>query len=662
MADLFQIGLSGIYSSQASLATTGHNIANVNTEGYSRQSVEVATAGADRHGSYFVGRGSMIMGIERAYDQFAFTENVMNTSNASFAEETFKQTNQLDQLLSNEYTSITKPVLNFFTSMNDVASNPNLLESRTGLLESASNMTSQYNRLYSNIELQYSAINNDIVNSAKSMTTIADNLALINKQISAVGGKGNTNDLLDQRDQLISALSEFASVSVLPAENGMINVYIGSGQGLVMGGESLSIVAVNDSADPSRKELALSSNGTLSHINGANLGGKMSALFDTRLNDIERAFNQLGQNALGLTHAINEQQKAGQTLDGDIGSNIFNDINSKFAMQSRVLTHDDGFSNDVQLSVRIDDISQLSADEFDVEVSNYTAGGVIELRVTNATTGSVQTINHDTSQSLRIELPNSGISVGLDNITNLVAGKSFTLRPTRIAAQQANVELTDPKLVAVAQAEMKVELDATNTGTAQVRVSEITDRLDPNYVKKDAPVSFEISVVAGNVSYEVFDINGTSISPLAPLPIDPLTGKANISYGGVKIELAGGKFADGDKFTLNFNETGNGDNRNMLDMSNLQNEKLMNGNKATFQDIYSNMLAERGAKAANADVAMQSTSILKNQSFERLQNTAGVNMDEEAANLLQYQQHYSAAARVITVANELFDTILQASR
>ena len=666
MADLFQIGLSGIYSSQASLATTGHNIANISTEGYSRQSVEIATAGSDRHGNYFVGRGSMIMGIERAYDQFAFTENVMNTSHSSYATETFKQTNQLDQLLSNEYTSITKPVLNFFTAMNDVASNPNLLESRTGLLESASNMASQYNRLYSNLEIQYSTINNDIVNSAKTITTIADNLAIINKQISAVAGSGggdNTNDLLDQRDQLVTELSELVSVSVLPAENGMVNVYIGSGQGLVMGGEAMTVMSVNDSNDPARKELALSSNGKLAHINGGNLGGKVAALFDTRLNDVERAFNQLGQNAIGLTHAINEQQKEGQTLTGEVGGNIFNDINSASAMKSRVLVKDDGLSNDVQLTVRIDDLSQLSADEFDVKVTDYTLGGNLEFTLTNVTTGQVQTIVHDTSTSQRVDLPNAGISLGLDNITNLVAGKSFTLRPTRIAAQQVSVELTDPKLVAVADLEIKIEADASNVGNATIRMNKFVNRLDPAYIKKEEPISFEVSVdVLGNTTYDIYDMNENSLGTAAPLVIDSLTGKATASFNGIEIELSAGKLADGDKFTLSFNETGNGDNRNMLDMSNLQNKKLMDGNKATFQDVYSNMLAERGAKASNADIAMQSTSILKNQSFERMQNTAGVNMDEEAANLLQFQQHYSAAARVITVANEIFDTILQASR
>ena len=184
MADLFQVGLSGIYSSQASLATTGHNIANVNTEGYSRQSVEVATNGADRYGDYFLGRGAAITGIERAYDQFAFTENIMNTSQYGYAKEVYAQTSQLDMLLSDESTAATKPVLAVFESINGVADHPNMLESRQVFLESATNMVNQYNRLYDNLSIQYNGINTDISNTATTITTLADNIANINKQVA----------------------------------------------------------------------------------------------------------------------------------------------------------------------------------------------------------------------------------------------------------------------------------------------------------------------------------------------------------------------------------------------------------------------------------------------------------------------------------------------
>ena len=671
MADLFQIGLSGIYSSQASLATTSHNISNVSTEGYSRQTVDVTSAQAQKLGTNFVGNGSIINGIDRAYDQFAFKENIINTSAHAYNEVSYTQASQLDQLLSNESTSAANSVLNVFSSLGDVADHPNTIETRAVFLENASNMVNQYNTLYKQLETQFSGVNNDIENSAAAITELADSIATLNSRILAVSSSdssGDANDLLDRRNQAITALSEYVNVSVLEADNNMVNIYIGSGQGLVMGIQSQSIVAVNGDPDPARKELALSNNGKTSLVDGSKFGGKVSALFETRENEIERAFNQLGQNVIGLTHAINEQQKQGQTLDGEIGTALFNDINSDQAMQSRVLSHADG-KGEATLSVRIDDLSELSADEFTLTVSEYTAGSTLSFSVTNNTTGELQTVSiADLANDKRIEIPGAGISIGIDSISTsdpLQVGKEFTLRPTRLGAQQASLDETDPTKVAVADAEIKAVVSDTNTGTATFRVSDIVDKGDTNYLDEDSPITIKISTntTTSEVAYNIFDKNDNQINTTELTAIiDPLTGKATLDFAGVKVEMEKGIPVAGDEITINYNETGEGDNRNILAMSDLQNTKIMNDGKSTFQDVYSEMISEIGAKTANADVAMQSSAVLKNQSFERIQSVSGVNMDEEAANLLMYQQHYSAAARVITIASELFDTILQAAR
>jgi len=671
MADLLQVGLSGIYSSQASLATTSHNISNVNTEGYSRQIVDVTSAQAQKLGANFVGNGSIINGIDRAYDQFAFKENIINTSAYAYNEVSYTQASQLDQLLSNESTSAANTVLNVFSSLGDVADHPNTIETRSVFLENSSNMINQYNTLYQKLETQYSAVNNDIENSAAAITELADSIATLNSRILAVSSSdssGDANDLLDRRNQAITVLSEYVNVSVLEADNNMVNIYIGSGQGLVMGTQSQSIVAVNGDPDPARKELALSNNGKTSLVDGSKFGGKVSALFETRESEIERAFNQLGQNVIGLTHAINEQQKQGQTLDGEIGAALFNDINSEQAMLSRALSHADG-KGEATLSVRIDDLSELSADEFTLTVSEYTAGSSLSFSVTNNTTGELQTVSiNDLANEQRVEIPGAGISIGIDSISTsdpLQVGKEFTLRPTRLGAQQASLDETDPTKVAVADAEIKAVVSDTNTGTATFRVSDIVDKGDTNYMDEDSPITIKISAntTPSQVAYNIFDKNDNQINTAElTASINPLTGKATLEFAGVKVEMEKGIPVDGDEIILNYNETGEGDNRNILAMSDLQNTKIMNNGKSTFQDVYSEMISEIGAKTANADVAMQSSAILKNQSFERIQSVSGVNMDEEAANLLMYQQHYSAAARVITIASELFDTILQAAR
>ncbi|WP_369433746.1 flagellar basal body rod C-terminal domain-containing protein [Psychromonas sp. MME1] len=247
---------------------------------------------------------------------------------------------------------------------------------------------------------------------------------------------------------------------------------------------------------------------------------------------------------------------------------------------------------------------------------------------------------------------------------------------------EASLVETNPAKVAAADAQIKANAGETNSGDATMRVSALNNSADPLYMDADNPLQISItSNIAGVITYEIVDKNGTPVTlptgstgnfvpPKVPgdvltgLTVTPdlLTGKAIFNFAGIEVELERGQPASGDTFDLTYNETGDGDNRNILAMGELQNKKIMNGNKATFQDVYSGMLAELGAKTSNADISMQSTAILKNQSYERLQSISGVNMDEEAANLLQYQQHYSAAARVISVAGELFDTILQAAR
>ena len=745
MADMFQIGLSGVRSSQASLATAGHNIANINTKGYSKQSVETSASIPTPSGTYFIGSGTAISGIERAYDKFAFTENLMNTSQLGHAEEVYSQNSQLDSVLSDESTGAAKPVLEVFNAVNSVADHPNMLESRKVFLESAVNMVNQYNRLYDNLELQYSGINNDIDNSAKKITRLANDIADINEKISAasLGKQSNSNDLLDERGRAITELSELVNISVVETDNAMTNVYIGGGQALVMGSESLNVVSINGSPDPAHKELAISIHDKVIKLDGNRLGGKVSAMFDTRNNDIESAFNQLGQNVIGLTHSINEQQKEGQTLEGKIGQNLFNDVNSLRSMKNRVLAENDGLGS-AQLSLRIDDLGLLTPDEYKLVVNDYVAGPpeIIEFNVTNQTTGNTQTLGPvDLTNTRRIEIPNSGLSLGIDTILAndpLQAGKGFLLRPTRLAAQEVSLLHQDPTKIAAADAEIKAIPAETNTGHSKVRVNAINDPRDPLYMDAKNPLQIVVTDnQAGVVSYDIVDKNGNPVTlppkssnkylrgvagkpatpaipakpavpaipavpaspgvpatpavaaipatpaiPASPavaaIPAsanlavgekltglsaitDPLSGKTTFSLAGIEVEMDGAAIA-GDKFSFNYNETGNGDNRNILKIGSLQNKKIMNDNKSTFQDVYSGMLSEIGAKTKNADIAMQSAKILQTQSFERIQGASGVNMDEEAANLLQFQQNYGAAARVISIASELFDTILQASR
>lgn len=701
MADLFQIGLTGLNVSQNGLNTTSHNIANLNNSAYSRQVMTADTLGAERVGNYYLGVGAQVKNIARQFDQFAYRENLINTTSQKYNEISYIQAQQLDSMLSSQDTAVSSNMLTMFDSMNGVADHPNALEARQVFLRDAGNMASTFNRQYDQMQLQYGNVNDDIGKTVQQLNTLASSLADVNSSIlSALSGDPNrsANDLFDQRDDLIRQVSELAKVSTTTQANGMINVSIGNGQPLVLGTQATTFGVEPGNPDPLHTGLVIDNGSARISLDGSVLGGKLQSLFDFRNDVLEPAMNQLGLNAMGIAHSINEQQKQGQDLDGNIGGPIFTDYNSVTQQHARVLAHSDGLGS-VTMGLRIDDLSELTPTEYEFEVTSYTAGPpqTIQFSLTDKTSGQVQTLPAsgplDLSVNQRIDVPGSGFSISVENISAtdpVQVGKTFTLRPTRTAAQDIAVTESDPRKVAAADAEVKIAVSDTNTGVGSLTVMSINDRSDALYLQQDAPYTVTFSSVTAGpptiYEYELRDSNGTvltvppgasytltdntgtpiTLNPGDPLSglgvvLDPLSGRQTLDVAGVTLELDGAPVA-GDSFTLSYNVTADGDNRNALKIAGLQTEKVLMGGKQTFQDNYAALGSDIGSYTKNANSSMQASDALLEQSHTRLLATSGVNMDEEAANLIKFQQTYSASARVITVAGELFTTLLQAFR
>jgi len=236
--NLMGIGLQGLLATKQSLDAVGHNIANVNTEGYSRQSVTIATAGAQQFGGASFGVGVKIDDVTRAFDQFAYQDLRGNASSLSYNQTFLNSVTRLDQVVSDDDTSITNSLAKFFAAQNNVADNPNSLESRNALIQASENMTSTFTRLHEQFDLQFRAVNDSVENIAIEMTALAANLAEVNTQVQLSWGDGTKhlpNDLLDQRDRLVLELSSYTNVTTVQTDNGMIILFIGSGQPLVLG-------------------------------------------------------------------------------------------------------------------------------------------------------------------------------------------------------------------------------------------------------------------------------------------------------------------------------------------------------------------------------------------------------------------------------------------
>ncbi|WP_108649696.1 flagellar hook-associated protein FlgK [Dongshaea marina] len=707
MSNLFQIGLSGLNVSQASLNTTAHNIANINTEGYSRQVTLAETRGAERQGNIFMGRGAQIGSISRQFSEFAYSEYIINTTSQSYFETRFTNAARIDSVVSDEDTSVSQDMLSMFSSINGFADHPNTIEARSVFIEDAKNMVNTFNRLYDQARLQFDSVNDDIERTVESINTFSDNIAKINLDIlTALSGDTSreANDLADQRDEQIRQLSELVNVSVIKLSNGMVNVTMGTGQPLVLGAQATVLGTQPGNPDTQDIQVVIEASGAQIPVDGTVLGGSLQSLYDVRDQVLVPTFTSLGLNAMGITHSINEQQKQGQDLDGAIGEPLFYDYNSTTAQRGRVMSHNDSLG-EAQLSLRIDDLSLMTIDEYELRVISYTPAApgpeAIQFELTNLTTGATSNLPAAGAQDLtvnqRITIPNTGLSLGIESISAgdpPQVGKRFTIRPTRTAANDLSLIQDDPRKVAAADAEVKVAAVSTNTGNATLSVTSIDDRADGLYPVKNQPMTiaftgvaagpptvyqYEIRDSAGTVitvpageSYTLIDNTGAAVTKNAGdqlnnlgFSLDILSNRySGMQFAGVTLEFDGisGGPAVGDQFTISYNETGDGDNRNALLMAQLQTDKILGQGKQTFQDNYSAMISWVGAITKNAEISLTSSETLLNQSRERLQAISGVNLDEEASNLIRYQQSYNASARVITVANELFDTILQSIR
>jgi flagellar hook-associated protein 1 FlgK len=688
--NLYGLGVQALLVSKQSLDTAGHNIANVNTDGYSRQSTVQVTAGGESYGGKFSGIGSKVDDIVRSFDQFSFLDLQGNTSTYAYNEFFLNNASRVDQVISDDDTSITNTLAKFFASMNNVADYPNSLEARGNLIQVSNNMTSTFNRLYEQLDLQYRSLNDDVESIAQNMTALAANLADVNDQIQLSWGdgtKGLPNDLLDQRDRLILSISEYSDVSMVKLDNGMVNVFVATGQPLVLGATSLKVETIPSASDNTQLDLALSSNGSTQRLRGEFMGGKIQALDDFREDVLKTAFNQLGQTAIGIGHLVNEQQKLGLDLELQVGMNFFNDVNDTSSMAQRVISVNDNLGQ-ATLGVQIEDPAKLTNDDFSLTVLSYAAGPPeqVQFELKNLFTGEQLTIPaaraQDLSVSTNINVSDYGFSINVNAINAgdpLQVGKSFELRPTRLGAKVFSNETTDPSLIAAAGNEILITDGAANTGASKTRITQLTNTSDTNYpspenvttqpIRAARGIRIEVAEApVGTFTYQVLDAN-------SGLPIEepvgtPLTGLAftgpqqTLSHAGFEIEIAIEDTAalDSYSFSLDHNETGIGSNENALKLAALQTDKTLNNGRSTFQGNYAFLTSDVGAITANAEVKMQSSEVLIDQANSRYTSFSGVNLDEEAANLLQFQTAYNAAARIISIADELMETLLAAVR
>lgn len=688
--DLFSLASSGVNASSKLLQTTSNNIANVNTDGYVRQRTEL------NNSQVF---GVSIGNTERIINQFAQNQLRRDITLVGELESYSTKTSAIDNLLAGEANSLSKGFSEFFAALQTSADDPTNLASREQVLAKSESLYQRMRTVSDYAIEKEEELNLEFNSMVSRANSLIGNIGELNKSIVMAQGN-NTSDepsaLLNERDQAIDELASIMSINVKESQsqNGAVTINLTSGESLVLDNGSFNLFDLGNNADVTYKELTLQTNfgsqtkdETAINVIESELGGALGGLFRFRNEVLGPAMRDVGQLAVAFADAMNSQNKLGMDLDGQLGSDIF-DIPTFSGLT------DNNTVGDYQVTGRITAGAgaEVTDADYSIKVTNVASGVPSEIEVTllNAD-GTVKTDGSGAPlvySGLSVgggfnELP-GGIEVEFDGSDTYVGGEEFLLQPTKNIASSISLATQRAEDLAFASP-IRAQADSSNLGSANVTGVAITNTTTTGTVEQsafdgaggiDTAAPAQIVFTAQD-SYQVLDASNNVLATVSGTTnLNNLIQQAKDSagiysgqddYPGYDLSLDGVPRA-GDSFSIGYNTDGFNDNTNTLAIAALQNEGLVQvsseaSNKPrTFQDAYASMVGRIGEDAAMANVSLQSAEAMKVQSENWFESVSGVSLDEEAANLIKYQQSYAAAARILSTAQELFDTILQSAR
>jgi flagellar hook-associated protein 1 FlgK len=622
---VFGISVSALQAFQNAINVTSNNVANASTPGYDRETVNLTEAIPQSNGTATVGAGVVVAGISRAYSQAA--ANQLNASQSSLGQLNALQnySTQIDNLFGTTVGGLSTTLQSFYSAFSDVANNPTSTASRQALLGQAQNVASSFQNASGDLNSLNTDVNSRITADVQQINSIASAISTLNQQIvvaTAQGGNQPPNELLDQRDQLVSNLSQLVGVSTTTEGDGSLNVFVGNGQPLVLQGQTTPLTTVQNQFNASQLEIGTSQG---SQISGDITSGDLGGLLAARAQVINPALNQLGQIARALTQTVNSQQSDGLDLSGNLGANIFS-VGTPVATASSKNTD----AVTATVSINANGLGALTADNY---LLTFKAGAPT---LTDSTTGvSVTPAGAGTVAS---PYTANGVSIVLSAAP--AAGDQFLIQPTATAAASLKVVLTDPSKIAAAGA-IVTAAAGTNTGAATISSGTVLNSANPSLLQ---PVTIQFTTPP-----TTYSVNGG--------PGVAYVNGGNIDVNGWQVQISGTP-ANGDVFTVTSNAGGSGDNRNALAAANLQNVGVLQNGTTSITAGVSALITGIGSQAQQINTQQTAQTAVNSQAQSSVQSITGVNLDEEAASLLQWQQAYQAAAQALTIGNTLFTTLI----
>ncbi len=688
---IFSIGVSGLAAAQMGLLATEHNVVNANTAGYTRQATVQATNIAINTGVGAIGQGVHVQTIKRMYDQFVTGQVDSAQTQVSELDAFYTQASQIDTMLADADAGLSPALQGFFSGVSSVGANPSLLAARQSMLASAQTMVTRFHTIDTRLSELKDQVNGQVTDAVSQINSYASQIADLNQRIiisqSSYGQP--PNDLLDQRDQLVNELNKQIKVTTSTNSDGSFNVYIGTGQQLVVGANHMEMTATPSSADQSRIVVGLKTAGGTQELPESMItGGKLGGLIDFRSNSLDLVANEMGRVAASLALTFNAQHSLGQDLlgkiDGDAGfvgnfftlsdpkvtANMYNkgsgSLSATFADPEKPTAPD--FSGNFY--------TKLTTSDYQIQFVNGSGGYTVTRLDDNTVVGSGTGPGSVTFDGVKLNIATIGAS-----------GDKFKIQPTAEMARNIGVDTriaADPRLIAAA-APIRVNVSSTNTGSmtmsqgivgvgytapasgADIPLTATATSLNGMNAPWSAVYSdgLRATATAGTVP-GTWDVTYSYPSGAAPAADIGVSG-AQLSKGGLtlsKITFSEMSFdingtpAAGDTFTVAKNSSGVQDNRNALLFARLQTQNTVSDGTATYQSAYARLVADNGIRTREAKVRLDAQTAVLDQATSVRESLSGVNLDEEAANMLKYQQAYQAASKILEIGNKMFDTIL----
>lgn len=646
MPNILSIATSALAAAQAGLATTGHNIANQKTPGYSRQLVIQTSLGGQNLGGGYIGSGTTVETVQRVYNEFIAKQVVAAQGSASQLQSYSDQISKINNMLADSSTGLTPVIQDFFKGIQDLVNNPGASPSRQAMLSGAESLAARLQTMNGQLNAVREGVNTEITASVTNINAYAQQISQLNNAISkAQNSDGQPpNDLLDQRDYLVSQLAKETKVTVNKQSSGY-SVFIGNGQPLVVGTSVYQLTTVASSTDLGRLQVGYVTNGTTVTLpEEAITGGKLGGLIEFRNKSLDPIQNSLGRIALGIAETFNAQHRLGQDQNGNLGGDFFNSAQP-------AVNADFNNTGTAVIGATISNVSALTTSDYRVSYdgANYSVTRISD----NASMYSGATFPATTIDGVDLTMTSGPMA----------AGDHFMVRPTVNGAADFNVLIKDLSKIAAA-APIVTGATSTNTGSGAISAGSIN-------------AAFTAATVATPVTLTYNSAGGTLTGFPATMPVTvttngvpttyaagaavPYTAGSTISFGGAEIKLSGAP-ADGDTFKISANTNGQGDSRNMLALGQLQTTNVLQGGTANYNTAYSQLVSLVGNKTRELQVNSAAEGGLLKQMQTTQQSESGVNLDEEAANLIQYQQAYQAAAKVMQAVSDMFDILASLGR